>query len=594
MADEGLLPLADLFKAWLAEEMEALKDKGSRMFKAYKRASDNLANHAQTIATPRDLKGVPYIGEKIVSMLCSRLRHHCESSSLPIPDAFQNYVGSVQGGKRSLDLEPDKPPKQRRATKWIPKRRSGGWAMLIALYKYRNRLGLSKDELVSVAAPYCDKSFTSNPGARDFFSAWSSMTTLLKHECVVTKGRPKIYEITETGIQMAQLILLQEGIEDSPIQPDTPEMSFDNGQRATPIAVDAQQLFVSEIPSSPLANKVTSQNTPFEESINSVNHDLELAVNRAVHDIENRVLRGVKYDIWLPDEFEVVLLIDTREIRSSKERYYFKEKVSSSGVKCETENLSVGDVLWVAKHKSTNQTVVLNYVCERKRLDDLALSIRDGRFTEQKSRLKNSGLKNIFYLVEEGGLDNRIVGEMRQSIETAMSTIITTSKFNLQRFKSIENTTDWLRVMTDILIQYYLKLRLIVLKPESVNTKDQYLELLNSFRAEFETENRSYECVYKFSLYQSSLTKTTMMTVKDMFIKMLMQIKGMSLEKAIVLQKHFQVPKNLIEFFLERGAGKSDLERAELIMNLFQDQIGSKKYNKSLLREVYEVWGTEA
>lgn len=590
---EASLPLDDLFKTWLTEEMEALKNKGSQMFKAYRKAHDNLVKHPQAITTPKELKSVPYIGDKIITVLCSRLREYCEKNALDVPDAFLNFVGSAQGGKRRLDLEPDKAPKQRRNSNWIPKRRSGGWAMLVGLYKHRHRLGLSKEELISVATPYCDKSFTSNPGARDFFSAWSSMTTLLKHECVVTKGRPKVYEITEKGLQMAQLIINQEGIEDSPSQLKTPEISFDNGQRATPRGKITERLFVSEIPSSPLSKKAAISG-PIPKGSNDEDPETLPINNQPDHDIDNKTLGGVRYDIWLSDEFEVVLLIDTREIRSSKERDFFKDKISSNGIKCETQNLSVGDVLWVARHKTKKQDVVLNFVCERKRLDDLALSIRDGRFKEQKSRLKSSGLKNICYLIEEGGLDNQIVGEMKQAIETAMSSIMTTSNFNLMKFKSIEETIAWLRTMTDILIHKYLSLRLVVLKPESVNTKDQYLEYLNMFRLEFETMNRSYECVYKFTTYQGSLTKTTMMTVGEMFILMLMQIRGMSLEKAIVLQRHFKVPRNLIEFFLEMGAGKSELEREQLIMKLFQNQVGSKKYNKSLLREVYEVWGTES
>ena len=43
---------------------------------------------------------------------------------------------------------------------------------------------------------------------------------------------------------------------------------------------------------------------------------------------------------------------------------------------------------------------VLDFIVERKTADDLAASIMDGRYEEQKFRLKNCGINNVIYLVE--------------------------------------------------------------------------------------------------------------------------------------------------------------------------------------------------
>jgi crossover junction endonuclease MUS81 len=43
---------------------------------------------------------------------------------------------------------------------------------------------------------------------------------------------------------------------------------------------------------------------------------------------------------------------------------------------------------------------VLDFIVERKTSDDLAASIRDGRYDEQKYRLKNCGINNVIYLIE--------------------------------------------------------------------------------------------------------------------------------------------------------------------------------------------------
>lgn len=43
---------------------------------------------------------------------------------------------------------------------------------------------------------------------------------------------------------------------------------------------------------------------------------------------------------------------------------------------------------------------ILDFIVERKTADDLAASIMDGRYDEQKFRLKHCGLNNVIYLIE--------------------------------------------------------------------------------------------------------------------------------------------------------------------------------------------------
>lgn len=598
--DQSNLNLNELFVTWLSEEVEALASKRSRMFHAYKKAADRLSAYPEQITTPKQLKSVSFVGEKIFLILCSRLQKHCEQNSVDIPALFGNYVTLTRNEKRPLQLDEEKAKKTRRTNKWIPKRRSGGWAILVALCKNQHVSGLCKEDLIAAATPYCDGSFTSNPAARDFYSAWDSIKTLLNREYVYCRGRPKIYLITETGLQMAQGILLQEGLDFETNLPERPEVSYDNGVRLTPESVTGNSLFVKETESTPLSELILSSPLSQRTQVTVTNSFGKSEIGSSVqasltiaHDADKKYFGGVKYDIWCPEDYEIILLMDNREVRSQTERDYFHTRIVANGVNCDTRSLSVGDVLWIARHKTTGLEVVLNYVCERKRLDDLAMSIRDGRFTEQKSRLKNSGLKNIYYLVEEGGLgDLQRIADMKQAIETSISMVITNSKFHLNRFKRTDDTIEWLQCMTSILKIRYQGLRLIVLKPDCVNTRDDYISMLQNFRAKFE-DRPSYECVHKFSLYQATMTKTTMMTVKEIFILMLLLIRGMSLEKAIVLQNHFKVPRILIEYFLEFGAGKTEVEKGVLIFDLFKDEIGSKKFTKPLLIAVYDTWGRE-
>ena len=61
----------------------------------------------------------------------------------------------------------------------------------------------------------------------------------------------------------------------------------------------------------------------------------------------------------------------------------------------EVKSLPVGDVLCTYEH------VGCSWVMERKRADDLANSIKDGRWREQASRLFETGFK-VFFVVEGG------------------------------------------------------------------------------------------------------------------------------------------------------------------------------------------------
>lgn len=57
--------------------------------------------------------------------------------------------------------------------------------------------------------------------------------------------------------------------------------------------------------------------------------------------------------------------------------------LTNSKTKFETRQLSVGDFVWIARDQSGKE-LLLPYIIERKRMDDLGSSIKDGRFHEQK------------------------------------------------------------------------------------------------------------------------------------------------------------------------------------------------------------------
>lgn len=49
--------------------------------------------------------------------------------------------------------------------------------------------------------------------------------------------------------------------------------------------------------------------------------------------------------------------------------------------------MPVGDGIWIARHKTFDSEYVLDFIVERKKIDDLCSSIRDNRYKDQKLRL---------------------------------------------------------------------------------------------------------------------------------------------------------------------------------------------------------------
>lgn len=104
------------------------------------------------------------------------------------------------------------------------------------------------------------------------------------------------------------------------------------------------------------------------------------------------------------DGWEVVLLVDQRETRTDRGSAISFSRLLQ-GARAESRQLPLGDMVWVARPgpgaaRAGDVEHVLGYVVERKRMQDLAASVFDGRYTEQKRRLRESGIARVLYLVE--------------------------------------------------------------------------------------------------------------------------------------------------------------------------------------------------
>lgn len=142
---------------------------------------------------------------------------------------------------------------------------------------------------------------------------------------------------------------------------------------------------------------------------------------------------GSDYTTWpasrgLPraSEWRLKLLLDNREVGARSDRGYFKDELCAAGVHCEVRALPLGDVLWVIEStRDPREEWVLHAIIERKRIDDLASSIIDGRYLEQKFRLQHSGVRRVMYLVE-----GKVQGQRNLKAESLLMAMTETQVFH--------------------------------------------------------------------------------------------------------------------------------------------------------------------
>ncbi|PQQ13140.1 crossover junction endonuclease MUS81 [Prunus yedoensis var. nudiflora] len=154
------------------------------------------------------------------------------------------------------------------------------------------------------------------------------------------------------------------------------------------------------------------------------------------------------------DAYEVILVLDDREqfaTQGSRSRRIIENVRSQFKIKIEVRRLPVGDGIWIARHKQLESEYVLDFIVERKNVDDLRSSIRDNRYRDQKLRLLRCGLKKLIYLVE--GDPN--TSEAAESIKTACFTTEILEGFDVQRTIGLADTLKKYVYLTQAITQYY-------------------------------------------------------------------------------------------------------------------------------------------
>ncbi|XP_031284861.1 crossover junction endonuclease MUS81 isoform X1 [Pistacia vera] len=154
------------------------------------------------------------------------------------------------------------------------------------------------------------------------------------------------------------------------------------------------------------------------------------------------------------DAYEVILILDDREqfaTQGSRSTRIIENICSQFKIRIEVRRLPVGDGIWIARHKQFDTEYVLDFIVERKKVDDLCSSIRDNRYRDQKLRLLRCGLNKLIYLVE--GDPN--FSEASESIKTACFTTEILEGFDVQRTSGLADTLRKYGYLTQSITQFY-------------------------------------------------------------------------------------------------------------------------------------------
>ncbi|KAI1345185.1 ERCC4 domain-containing protein [Xylariaceae sp. FL0016] len=579
-------PSNPLLLGWVKEWVDLARERNSKGVTTYKNAYNALKACPITFQHPSQLLQLKGFGPKLCDRLTEKLQKHCQENGLPMPKRpRQSRVPGQDGADEDDDLDARPAKKPRKSKPYVPTLRSGAYALVIALSTLDEdaAVGMTKARLIEEAQPHCDSSFTAPSDPTKFYTAWNSMKTLLDKDLVHERGRPtRRYTLTDEGWEVARRI--QQTTSGTSAPTPISLVPTEGLNPAPQVITDYQSRSTNRCPSL----EVQLQPPP-QSSYANVVADGDMAS-------DSPVLPTFRPIRLAPGTFTVHLVLDVREVRAKTDRDYMQDELAKKGVKPIMRSLELGDALWVAKCHDPNflsrcgsegDEIVLDWIVERKRLDDLIGSIKDGRFHEQKFRLKRSGVKNVIYIVEELAMDSENYKKYEKQVESAIASTQVVNGYFLKRTQKMDDTIRYLTRMTMLLTKQYESKSLFVIPTQAI-TAQNYLPLLDHLRQNDPSKGH----YISYPAFASMASKSDMMTLRDLYLKMLMCTKQVTGEKALEIQKRWKTPFDLVKAYEECGHDEEGKKRKkDLAFGQMGNLYGRKRVTKLLSHKIAEIWG---
>ncbi|KAJ1978984.1 Crossover junction endonuclease mus81 [Dimargaris cristalligena] len=577
-----------LFLEWIDTWIQEARSRQSKLQFVYRKAYDAMLACPECLNSAQEAKRLNGIGDALVTRLQTRLdKHYLELGqtppSLAASVATTNNTtattttspGAESAQTGTVDARPPRPPtsnaepaprRRRTAAEYVPRYRSGAFSILIALHllTVENRcrhprapvvvsaststaasslspspalsdpiedlpeVWFAKNDIIRLAQNFCDATFDLSARGNQY-TAWSTMKTLVDRELVYRFGNAGQYMLSAPGEVLALKMFLVTRTRDTDLHRILTALNLD---------ADGRPLDLGPTVGAEIHPTRTTGSGSHSRSMGY--GGMTASTPAAVVNLQDKPVR-FSPQIHAPGSYSVVLLLDTREIRSRTDRDFFRVELEKRQVPVVLRSLTVGDIMWVARPNQcsgSDEELFLEHIVERKRMDDLIASIKDGRYQEQKNRLRSCGAERVTYLVEGNhSEEDRWIGPA--TIQTAISETQTIHGFAVKRTPTIEASLDYLALMTSQL-QKYLEPQALHQVPDVLVAEDgyQWVPLKDALQAAYP----EHTWCLSYAALSNMSTKSGHLTLGELFIKMLMSARGMSAEKATHLAKRYRTP----------------------------------------------------
>ncbi|EOA18708.1 hypothetical protein CARUB_v10007286mg [Capsella rubella] len=497
---------------------------------------------------------------------------------------MQGYFVTGAASSQQEDLSGNH-VKAKGTERYIPGRNTTTYALLITLHREteNGKKFMRKQELIDAAeasglahepiAPVKGKGKAGRGDSkREWYSGWSSMTTLIQKGLVVKFSNPAKYILTDEGRDVANECIMRSQLSNSVDILSDEEVDPAQQARRTPnqnptFTLQEEQQYVDARSSRAQACQVDLEGSPAKKfrscNVGSTLNPMKASSSSLASNGTKGVttiprLPPLKFGEAFEEAYDVILILDDREQFATRGSRSIVDNICSVfKIKIEVRRLPVGDCIWIARHKYQHDEYVLDYIVERKSIDDMRSSIMDNRYRDQKLRLQRSGIKKLMYILE--GDPNQ--SKAAESIKTACLTTEILEGFDVLRTNGLGETLRKYGYLTKLIFQYY---------KSRVNDDDQ---------------SKVPASCPSFDDFVKRCQDLDKMTISDVFGIQLMQIPQVTEEIAIAVLDTYPTLLSLVSAYSKLDGNVSAQE--EMLRNQSNNVICA-----SASKNIYKlVWG---
>uniref|UniRef100_A0A672K311 Crossover junction endonuclease MUS81 n=1 Tax=Sinocyclocheilus grahami TaxID=75366 RepID=A0A672K311_SINGR len=444
---------------------DSAKEKGLKTQYVYQKAINSLKKYPLPLKNGKETKILQNFGDGICKILDKRLQKHYRENGSDAPIHLATSCHRSTTASSEQMEEPQKEPsgnfsehmkqtqkvvrKEKGAKKkreYVPQKRSGGYAVLLTLYRHTQMPGskgfMFRNELQTEAQPLCEKSFTV-PDLGSKYTAWSSVSTLIQKDLLVKTHSPARYSLTGLGLALAEKL---DSGETGMAKEHVEQMSEEEDTRDGPDVADLTLEEEDEEESSK-----SSERPATALSVNQVRGHISESDATGKSQTLETVRTAMGWHLP-PGSYDIVLCVDFIETTggSSGRKQELVKELQRNGVTFDKVTPVPGQL-----RPPVGKELVLDYIIERKRMDDLCGSIIDARFREQKFRLKRCGLRKPIYLVEECGSVAAHLSVPESTLQQAIVNTQVIDGFFVKHVQDVKESAAYLTIMTRYLQKLY-------------------------------------------------------------------------------------------------------------------------------------------